>query len=193
MRTERFIIIGALGVGKSTVASSLSTYIGAKNYPIDKLKWYYALKNGLDISILNSELYENGVLNYVKYFRKYFSYRALEELLEKFKGVTDFGATDTYTFSNKEKVLLEKILNKKEFLVINLVPSSSHEKNRMILDPIIRKRCKANNFSPNVVESFVKLNHTILKEKINEKYANHTIYTFDKPMNNIISEILNLV
>lgn len=193
MRTERLIIIGALGVGKSTVAGLLSTHMGIKNYPIDKLKWYYALKNGLDISILNSKLNENGVLDYVKYFRKYFSYRALEEVLGEFKGITDFGATDTYTFTNQEKVFLEKILNKKEFLVINLVPTSNYKKNRTILDPIIRKRCKANNFSPNVEDSFVKLNHSILKEKVNENYAKHTIYTFDKPMHSIISEIINFL
>ncbi|WP_339810412.1 hypothetical protein, partial [Zunongwangia profunda] len=158
MRTERLIIIGALGVGKSTVASSLSAQIGIKNYPIDKLKWYYALKNGLDISRLNSKLREKGVLDYVRYFRQYFSCMALEKVLEEFKGITDFGATDTYAFSGKEKVLLEKILTKKDYLVINLVPSSDYQKNRMVLDPIIKKRCEVNNFSSHVMESFFKLN-----------------------------------
>ncbi len=187
------IIIGALGVGKSTVAAALSEKLSIKNYPIDKVKWYFALKNGLDINRLNSKLYNKGALEYVKYFRKYFNYQTLEIVLDEFIGITDFGATDTYTFSNKESLLLKKILSPKNCIVFNLIPSINNKKNTQILDSIIKKRCDINNFSSDITQSFIDLNHEILRDNINEIYARHTILTLNKPVNLIANEIIRII
>ena len=65
---DEIILIGPMGVGKTTLALHLSERLGKLNYPIDRLKWYYRFRNGYDLAKGTKSLKTSGFQVLSKYF-----------------------------------------------------------------------------------------------------------------------------
>ena len=94
---EEIILVGPMGVGKTTLALHLSEKLGLLNFPIDRLKWYYRFKNGYDLAKGTKILKESGFQELANYFTDYFGNAELAEILNEFRGgIFDFGASHSH-------------------------------------------------------------------------------------------------
>ncbi|MEZ4938308.1 MAG: hypothetical protein R2799_12035 [Crocinitomicaceae bacterium] len=90
------ILIGKLATGIS-LAKKLSAHNGYKNYPVNRCKRFYQLQNGYDINQSRKILQVNRFGGLINYAHRYFGGEDLEDLLFRFKGIVDLGASDTIT------------------------------------------------------------------------------------------------
>lgn len=189
---ESIILIGPLATGKSTLAVHLSEMSGHKNYPIDRLKWYYRFKNGYDFAKGRSMLIEEGFAAYVNYAELFFSIKELEVILEEFKGILDLGATDTFSEDIKREKRLKEIFAHFPNIFL-ILPSPSNEINVSILSERIQKRYKSHEFKNDISTSYLEVNNKIIYSKLNQEIARHVVYTENRDLSEICNEILDKV
>lgn len=132
MRKE-IVLIGTIGVGKSTVAALLSQRLHKQLIPLDMIRWYFYLKNGYDFG-KERELRANPdfMNNLYKYWKPFEADLVEKSLAEFTDCIFDFGAghsvyEDRILFEKVEKVL-EPFAN-----VVLLVPSHDVDESVRIL------------------------------------------------------------
>lgn len=188
MKTN-IILLGPLAVGKSTVALRLSEKIGQPNFPVDRLKWYYRLLNGYNLSEGTKVLKTKGFGSLITYASKYFGVKELENILISFKGVIDLGATDAYCDEYKKyeelKALFDEYPN-----VFLLLPSESLFTSQQVLIQRLKKRYQSHDFKREVLQSYLDKNNEFVEKMPHYGFAKHIIYTENKTVDEICDEIL---
>lgn len=126
---DEIILVGPMGVGKTTLALHLSEKLGLLNYPIDRLKWYYRFKKGYNLAKGTNILKEKGFQELANYFNDYFDNNDLAQILDEFRGgIFDFGAShshyDNYSDLLEAKRILAPFPN-----VILLLPTDDFNRN----------------------------------------------------------------
>jgi predicted AAA+ superfamily ATPase len=189
---ENIILIGPLGVGKSTLALKLSEKTGILNFPIDHLKWYYRFKNGYNLQLGTEILKAKGFDGLIKYASNYFSVNELREVLSGFNGILDLSATDTYCDNSMVLEQLFDLFNPFENIFL-ILPTNSLEQNMSILSKRLRKRYGTHEFKDLILDSYIGKNNQFLKSETNYVFAKHIIYTEGRDINEICDEIINKV
>ena len=192
LRNE-IILVGPMGVGKTTLALHLSEKLGILNYPIDRLKWYYRFKNGYNLAKGTRILKESGFQELAKYFNDYFGNDELFQILDEFRGgIFDFGASHSH-YENYDDLLEAKRILAPFPNIIQLLPSDDFITNCNILDERIVKRYEDVEWKREVINSYIEQNRIYLLSNSYSSLAKKTVYTNGKTIEQVGEEILNKV
>jgi shikimate kinase len=187
---NEIILIGPMGVGKTTLALYISEQLGILNYPIDRIKWYYRFKNGYDLAKGTKILNQSGFQDLAKYFESYFGNRELAIILDEFRGgIFDFGASHSHYENNQD--LLDAIRILKPFSnVVLLLPTADFETNWKILNDRIAKRYEDTECKREVLSSYQEQNKVYLLSSSYPALAKYTVFTEGKTIEQVAEEIL---
>jgi shikimate kinase len=178
---SEIILIGPMGVGKSTVGKLLSEKLNIPQVDVDELRAKYYKEIGYDEEIARSKHESEGIWGLYQYWKPFEAY-AVERVLEEYQNcVIDFGAGHS-VYENDE--LFERI--QRALLpypnVVLLMPSSDWSESISILN---ERSEFLRNMQPNLNEHFIK-HHS------NYDLAKHTVYTKGKTPEETCKEILEI-
>lgn len=164
---SNIILIGAMGIGKTSVAKIVAKKLNKKYIDFDELRWpYYRKMEGFDMEKLMS-LSDETWYNYMKPFEA----QMVKILLDEFENsVFDFGAGHSVYEDQNHIDLVRKSLEPYKN-VIFLRYSSDEQESLDILD-------NRHTEIPNEAKTFYRrLNEHIIKNKCNEMFAKYIIET----------------
>ncbi|MEX1000516.1 MAG: hypothetical protein WDZ35_00225 [Crocinitomicaceae bacterium] len=186
---NNIILIGPLATGKSSIAEQLSSMTGLKNYPVDKLKWYYRFNNGYDIVKSRSILKSEGFEALLVYAQHYFTPHDLDHLLKQYNGIIDFGATDSHRRDFKQMKLMQDFLAPYPNVFL-ILPYEDEKLSEQVLQNRLRIRYLNDPLKSAVINSYLKMNAEFLKSAQNKALSKHIIYANDRPFKDIAEEII---
>jgi shikimate kinase len=176
------ILIGPIGVGKTTVGRLLAEALRCAQHSMDEVRHDYYKEIGYDHATA-AELRASGGFRAIYLYWKPFEAYAVERLLEEHSNcVFDFGAghsvfEDPALFARVKKVLAEYRF------VILLLPSPDPEESIQFLRD---RRGVGRNISDDI-------NDDLVRHPSNTLLATHVVYTKGKAPEQIRDEILALV
>ena len=187
---EEIILIGPMGVGKTTLALYLGEKLEVLNYPVDRLKWYYRFKNNYDLAKGTKILKTYGFHKLSEYFYDYFGNHELAQILNEFRGgIFDFGASHSYYETDNDLEQAQKILAPFSN-IIQLLPTDDFATNCKILDARIGKRYEDVEWKKDVLDSYLEQNRIYMLRDSYSRLARETVYTEGKTIEEIGEEIL---
>jgi hypothetical protein len=192
LNRDTIILIGPLGTGKSHFAKILSELTGMKNYPIDKLKWYYRFKNGYDLNKSTDTLMKGGFPELINYAKNYFGINELQQILNEFHGIIDLGASDTFCTDSTEFSKIQNLLSTFDNVFL-ILPYKEDEKTLALLRRRLVERYKFDKLKAPILDSYLNLNQLFVKSKNNKLLAKHIIYTDDRCPKEVTLEIISKV
>ena len=184
MRNE-IILIGPMGVGKSTVSKRLSEKLNKSHINIDEIRFKYYEEIGYDHETADSLFKEKGFFDGLYRYWKPFELYAIKKILNEYSDcIFDFGAGHSVYEDNKMFQELQEIL--KDFKnVILLLPSANSEESIEILSKIYKAE---NNF-----EMIDFIRHTI-EHHSNNDLAKYIIYGGKrKSADDLADEIISVI
>lgn len=190
-KREEIILVGPMGVGKTTLALHLSEKLGILNFPIDRLKWYYRFKNGYNLAKGTKILRESGFQELANYFNDYFGNHELAQILDEFRGgIYDFGASHSHYDNHNDLLEAKKILAPFQN-IIQLLPTDDFKTNCKILDERIARRYEDVEWKREVLNSYIEQNRIYLMSNSYSSLAKVTVYTDGKTIEQVGEEILS--
>ena len=179
MSEKGIILIGPMGVGKSTIGELIAQRLKMPQRSMDEHRWDYYNEIGYDREYAIKLEETKGVLEVCRYWKK-FEIHAVERMLDEHKdSVIDFGAGHSVyedeAYLERAKQALTPFKN-----VILLLPSSDKEYSLKLLN-------ERNNF-----ESLdeVELNKGFIYHRSNYELAKQVVYTDGVEPENSVTEIL---
>lgn len=182
------ILIGPLGVGKTTVGHLLAEKLELPLCSVDNVRWVYYEAAGYDKSLASkiaaSDQGIRGVLSYSEPFEA----QMIEKVLADYQhSVIDFGASNSVY---EDKGLLTRVDNALTPYpnVILLLPSPDmDESNTILKDRLTRMLIEAGK---EFTEELFDLNKYFIRHPSNHQLAKQVVYTKDKTPENICDEIM---
>jgi len=185
MRNE-IVMIGPMGVGKTTVSKRLSEKLNIKHIHFDEIRYEYYKEIGYCKETSQKLRSEKGFFRGDYHYLKPFAFYAVKKILNTFSNcVFDFGA---YCSVYEDEVMFSEI---REVLsdfknVILLLPSENREESIEILTKIYKPEAE------NDPDSVDFITHTI-EQRSNYDLAKHIVYVKDKSPDEIADEILGYI
>lgn len=184
MLDKTVILIGPMCAGKSTVAKELSKAINIPQVPMDRVRWYYYVKDGYDF-VKEQDI--DSFSEKIKYWKP-FEVKAVKRIVDEFKGsVIDFGAGHSFFTDDSQFKEVEDVLRPIKNIFL-LLPSENKEESLKICNERLSKRLER---EPN--ENEKEANRDFIFHSSNYNLAKHIIYTKDKTVDNTVEEIVNLI
>ncbi|WBW96456.1 shikimate kinase [Oceanirhabdus sp. W0125-5] len=168
------ILIGPVGVGKSTVGKLLSDRLNMPQASLDDKRWSIYEEIGYDFEYADKIYEEEGFLGMYKYWKP-FEAHSVKRVLEMYEDhIHDFGAGQSVY---EDKNLFEEVSNilKPFSNVVLLLPSPNKEESLKIL-------FKRNEFPHN---------NLFINNPSNEKLAKIIVYTDGKTPEETCEEIIS--
>lgn len=182
MRKE-ILLIGPMGVGKSTVSALLSERLDLQQISLDDIHMYYYYKQGYNRAQANKLSKQLGGQAMYSYFKP-FDVEAVVHMLQDFKNcIFDFGAGHSVY---EEKGHFAKVSNSFQPFenVVLLIPSADHEESLAFLLE------RAKQLGRNPREDQIALVKHFIEHDSNWNLAKFVIYTKDKSPEEICTEVL---
>ena len=171
------ILIGPVGVGKSTIGKLLSDELGIPQASLDDERWRIYEEIGYDFEYADQKMEEEGFLGIYKYWKPFEAY-SVERVLERYPNhIHDFGAGQSVYEDEGLFKRIEAVLKPYPNVVL-ILPTEDKNRSREIL-------LERNNFP---------YNELFINNPSNEKLAKIVIYTEGKTPEETCREIIkNLV
>jgi len=183
------ILIGPIGVGKTTIGRLLADRMGIPLCSFDDVRSIYYEKVGYNKSLASSiAASEQGVRGVLRYAEP-FDVQMIKLLLADFqRGIIDFGASNSVY---EDKDLLAQVEHALEPYpnVILLVPSRDKKESAEILK--IRLTKMLTEAGQSFTDELFELNHYFIQHLSNYQLAKRVIYTKDKTSEVIQDEIVS--
>jgi shikimate kinase len=181
------ILIGPLGVGKTTVGNLLARKLDLPFCSVDDVRWAYYQKMGYDKTLASqiaaSDQGGQDVLRYSKPFEA----RMVEQVLADHHGIIDFGASNS---AYDDQALFARVENALAPYpnVILLLPSPDKEESVEILkDRLIRMLTEEGK---EFTDELFELNKYFVGHPSNHRLAKLVIYTKDKSAEKVCDELV---
>ena len=184
MNNNTVILIGPMCAGKSTLAKELSMSTGIPQVPMDRVRWYYYLKDGYDfVKEQNLECFKEKIT-----YWKPFEVKAVKRIVKEFKNsIIDFGAGHSF-FPNEAHFQEVNEALKPFPNVILLLPCKDKEESLRICSERLKKR-----YERDLEVSEIETNRDFIFQESNYKLAKHIVYTKDKSVEESVKEIEKLL
>lgn len=177
MRKE-IILIGPVGVGKTTVSKVLSERLGIPRVSMDETLFQYMAEVGFDESHWKAIMEKQGKPGAYRYLRVFGSH-AVKRLLEDHRDcVFDFGGGGVMGEFPDEFARITEELAKFENVVFLIPSPDKGESLQFLYDRF--------NFKP---EGWTILEHLVFHSS-HEKLANHVVYVKDRTPEEIADTVL---
>lgn len=181
MKTN-IILIGPVGIGKSTIAELISMKTGLLRRSLDELRWHYYDEICCDRGLARQKWITEGFWGLYRYWKPFEAY-AVKRILEDFDDcIFDFGGGHSVyedeALFEQVRTLLSPYPN-----VVLVIPSPDRDESIRILN-------ERNNFGS---DSQREVNEHFIRHPSNYDLAKHIVYTRDKEPKEICEEILKQV
>ncbi|MCF7929909.1 MAG: hypothetical protein K9L02_00160 [Acholeplasmataceae bacterium] len=173
------ILIGPVGVGKTTIGKLLSKRLHIPQISLDKKRWHIYKEIGYDKKYAKKLYKQEGFLGVYKYWKPFEAY-SVKRVLELYPNhIHDFGAGQSVY---EDKILFDDVYTLLEPYrnVILLLPSKDKEKS---LDVLFKRNLMTDNK--------FEYNYLFVNNPSNEKLAKIIVYTDGKSLSEICDEIIN--
>lgn len=170
MNSTPIILIGPMATGKSTIAAELAKLTGLRRIPMDRVRWYYYLKDGFSIETEQSLPSFTDRMAYWKPFEV----KAVQRIIMEFPdAIIDFGAGHSYFTEESQFEEVQRALAplKNVFL---LLPSENKEESLAICNQRLSAKAKR-ELDPTEVEA----NRNFIFHASNYALAKKIFYTKD--------------
>jgi len=179
---SEIILIGPIGVGKTTVGKLLSQKLNIPQVDVDELRAKYYREIGYDEELAKSKHESEGIWGLYQYWKPFEAYAVQRVLEEHPNCVIDFGAGHSVYENDELFDRIQKILAPYRNVIL-LMPSSDLDES---IDILNQRSDFLRDMQPNINEHFIK-HHS------NYDLAKHTVYTKNKTPKETCKEILNLI
>ena len=168
MNPTPIILIGPMATGKSTIATELAKLTGLRRIPMDRMRWYYYLKDGFSIEMEQSLPTFKEMMAYWKPFEV----KAVQRIVAEFpEAIIDFGAGHSYFPEEAQfkevEIALAPVKN-----VFLLLPSENKEESLSICNERLQEKVKR-DLDPTEVEA----NRNFIFHRSNYDLAKKIFYT----------------
>lgn len=179
--SSTIILIGPIGVGKSTIGQLLAQRLDLPQCSMDEKRWDYYREIGYDEDLAKFKRETEGFWGIYQYWKPFEAYAVKRLLSEHQNGVVDFGAghsvyEDSVLFQQVKRTLAPYPY------VILLLPSDDLDESIQILN-------ERNDYTP---DGTLNINEHFVKHHSNYELAKFTVYTKDKIPDETCNEILSL-
>lgn len=183
LRMKReIILIGPIGSGKTTIAELISMRTGLPRRSMDELRWKYYDELGYDRDLARQKCTDEGFWGLYRYW-KTFEAHAVERLLSNFREcVFDLGGGHTVYEDDKLSQQVRDLLAPYPHVVL-LIPSPDKEESIEILHT-------RNHYDS---DGQREVNEHLVRHPANYELAKLIVYTKDKELDQICSEIFQWV
>lgn len=179
MERSELILIGPMGVGKSTLAALIAEKTGLPHCPLDKYRWEYYAEIGYDAEHAAELRKQQGFRAVYEYWKPFEAHAVERVVAEHSDCVIDFGAGHS-VFEDPE--LFERVRGALEpFRNIVLVLPSADENES--IETLTRR---AQSPSPD------ELNVHFVRHHSNRSLAKHVVYTNGKTPEGTAEEVMHL-
>lgn len=184
---RQIVLIGPIGVGKSSVARGLSKRTGQRNVPLDLIRWGYFFQMGFDFAEERRRVEEHGPLARFAYWKPFETYAAERVVVDFPDDIIDFGAG--YTVQEDEALFarVQAALAPVPHVIL-LVPSPDVEEALTILSERLPP-----DIPPEHRETDAQINRGFLTSPCNARLATATIYTGRRSLEEVCDEVLGLI
>lgn len=184
MTDNSIILIGPMGIGKTSVSKILANELGLEYIDIDELRWvYFSQQDDFDgelVDKLFGDSKEAEAFTYVKPFEA----RYVVDMLKKYQsGIFDFGAGYT-VYDNEELFTIVKSALASYKYVIFLRYSKDNSESLEAL------RSRHEDIPDDL---YLLLNKAFIESPCNEQLATSIIDTKGKTVSEVADEILEIV
>jgi len=180
-KASDIILIGAMGVGKSTIGKLLASKLDLPQVSMDQLRWKYYKETDWTEKRQEEIRDEQGFSGVYKYWKKY-DVHAVERLLEEHKNcVIDFGAGHSIYENPEDFARVSELLTPYENIVL-ILPSPDHNESIAILKD--RQTTTING---------VEVNEYLVSHPSSRELADYTVFTEGQTDSEIMNEILTRV
>ncbi len=183
MRKE-VILIGPMGVGKTTLATLLSEKLQVQSIGLDEIRWYYYYKQGYSVAYAQALRQQKGFRKGLYAYWKPFEADSVVAMLADFQGcVFHFGAGQSVY---EDPALFAKVQDalKDCAHVVLLVPAKDHCES---LEYLVN-RFKARGHTPDA--DMVEMLKHFIEHPSNWTLAKHIVFIKDKSLEIICEEVL---
>lgn len=178
---KNIILIGPVGVGKSTVAEILSKKINLPQISMDKLRLDYYRELGYDEEFRKFISEKEGFAGVIRYWKVFDAY-SVERIIQDYpkRCIIDMGGGSTYCVYPDDFNRVKKAFeNHFTFL---LMPNPDKNKSLIFLNKRTRWEMTGRN-----------INRDIINHESNYLLANYIVYTEDQNPDQIADKILQLL
>jgi MoxR-like ATPase len=182
------ILIGPLGVGKSTVGHLLAEKLGLPQCSVDLVRWKYYDEIGFDKAVASKlAKSDQGIRGQLRYSEPFDAHAIARILADHGQGVIDFGASNSVYEDQYLLARVENILTPYPNVIL-LLPSSDLDESVEILNARLTRMLKARG--EEIRNELFDLNEYFIKHPSSHRLAKLVIYTKDKTAEEICNEIL---
>jgi broad-specificity NMP kinase len=184
---EEVILIGPMGVGKSTIGTLLSEKLQVQAIGLDDIRWYYYYKQGYNAAYAKSLRQQKGFRKGLYPYWKPFEADSVAAMLADFREcVFHLGAGQSVY---EDPVLFAKVQQALQDCahVVLLIPARDHSES---LDYLVN-RFKERGRPPDA--EMVELLQHFIEHPSNWTLAKHIVFVKDKSPESICEEILAII
>jgi shikimate kinase len=186
MRTE-VILIGPMGVGKTTIAMLLSQKLRVQSIGLDDIRWYYYYKQGYNVAYAQSLREQKGFKNGLYPYWKSFEADSVGAMLADFQNcVFHLGAGQSVY---QDPALSAKVQNalKECAHIVLLIPSEDHAESLEFLVDRFGQRGRTPD------KDMVEMLKHFIEHPSNWTLAKHIVFIKGKSPETICEEVLALL
>lgn len=181
MKSKLIILIGPMATGKSNVANILANKIAIPRIPMDRVRWYYYLKDGFNIETEKALPSFRERMAYWKPFEVKAVHRIINEFAES---IIDFGAGHSYYTDELQFIEVQEVLRPLPNVFL-LLPSPDKERSLEICN----KRLEEKNGCP-LDKTEIEANRDFIFHSSNYRLAKHIIYSENKTPEDVATEVI---
>ncbi|WP_438464410.1 shikimate kinase [Marinomonas sp. PE14-40] len=173
------VLIGPMGVGKSTIGKLLASHLKLPQKSMDEYRWDYYKEIGYDQAYARELDQTEGGLSVYRYWKQ-FEIHAVERLLEEHNNcVIDFGAGHS-VYEDDAYLQRAKAALKPFQYVILLLPSPD-------------KALCIKHLNGDEIDEDAELNRHFIEHKSNYELATHIVYTEGATPDETLAEVLKVI
>ena len=181
MNSKPIVLIGPMASGKSTVARNLSKITGRQNVPMDRVRGYYYIKDGINT---DHEFTLSNFSELVAYWKP-FELKAVRRILSEFpKAIIDFGAGHSVYTDPSQFQEIELMLRPLPHVYL-LLPCEDRERSLSICN----QRLLARRNGRPLEEDEIATNRLFVMDKSNYQLAKKIFYSEGKTTDQVAEEI----
>ena len=181
------ILIGPLGVGKTTTGHVLAEKLDLPFCSVDNVRSAYYERAGYDKNVAAKIATSNQGIQGVLRYSKPFETQMIKEILAEHYGVIDFGASNSVYDDPELFAQVEKVLAPYPNVILLLPSPDANESAEILKNRLTKMLMEAGK---EFTDELFELNEYFVKHPSNHRLAKLVVYTKGKTPEDICNELV---